>query len=187
MPRIPFVTPDLGMSPEQRRVYDAVASGPRGTVQGPILAALHRPELADKWQQLGELLRYRTSLPLNLSEVAILVTAQRWRCQLEWHLHKGFALKAQVSPSVIDDIHAGRRPASADADTLIIHDFAAELQDRRAVSEDTYQRALTRWGTVGVVELTALIGYYTMVAMTLNAHEFPLPAGAEPPFAPVGP
>jgi 4-carboxymuconolactone decarboxylase len=98
------------MTPEQRKVYDAVAAGPRGKVQGPLLAALHRPELADKWQQLGELLRYRTTLPARLSEIAILVTAQRWRCQLEWHLHEGFALAAHVPRAVIDDIHAGRRP-----------------------------------------------------------------------------
>ena len=182
MPRIPLVTPET-LTPEQRKVYDAVASGPRGKVQGPLLAALHRPELADKWQQLGELLRYRTSLPLRLSEIAILVTAHRWRCQLEWHLHEGFALKAGVPRALIDDIHAGRRPANADTDALAVYDYAAELQDRRFVSEQTYRRALDLWGVVGVVELTALIGYYTMVAMTLNAHEFPLPAGVEPPFA----
>jgi 4-carboxymuconolactone decarboxylase len=184
VPRIPLVTPDA-LTPEQRKVYDAVASGPRGKVQGPLLAALHRPELADKWQQLGELLRYRTTLPARLSEVAILVTAQRWRCQLEWHLHEGFALKAELPRAVIDDIHAGRRPARAEPQELAIYDFAAELHDRRAVSEETYRRALDYWSVVGVVELTALIGYYTMVAMTLNAHEFPLPAGVEPPFAPV--
>jgi 4-carboxymuconolactone decarboxylase len=185
VPRIPFVTPDTAMTPEQRKVYDAVASGPRGKVQGPLLAALHRPELADKWQQLGELLRYRTTLPPRLSEIAILVTAQRWRCQLEWHLHKGFALAAQVPRAVVDDIHAGRRPTSAEPQELAVYDYAAELQDQRAVSEETYRRALGLWGVVGVVELTALIGYYTMVAMTLNAHDFPLPAGVEPPFAPI--
>src|SRR5438876_944691 len=106
VPRIPLVTPDA-LTSEQRKVYDAVASGPRGKVQGPLLAALHRPELADKWQQLGELLRYRTTLPARLSEIAILVTAQRWRCQLEWHLHAGFALRAGVPRAVVDDIHAG--------------------------------------------------------------------------------
>ncbi len=185
MPRIPLVTPDTGMTPEQRKVYDAVASGPRGKVQGPILAALHRPELADKWQQLGELLRYRTTLPARLSEIAILVTAQRWRCQLEWHLHEGFALEAGVPRTVIDVILAGHRPATADAEALAVYDYAGELQDRRGVSEETYRRALALWGVVGVVELTALIGYYTMVAMTLNAHEFPLPAGVAPPFAPL--
>ena len=185
MARIPLVTPDTTMTPEQRKVYEAVASGPRGKVQGPLLAALHRPELADKWQQLGELLRYRTTLPARLSEVAILVTAQRWRCQLEWHLHEGFALEAQMPRAVIDEIHAGRRPASAEPQELAVYDYAAELQDQRIVSEETYRRALGHWGVVGVVELTALIGYYTMVAMTLNAHEFPLPAGVEPPFAPL--
>jgi 4-carboxymuconolactone decarboxylase len=172
------------MTSEQRKVYDAVARGPRGKVQGPLLAALHRPELADKWQQLGELLRYRTTLPARLSEIAILVTAQRWRCQLEWHLHEGFALDAKVPRAVLDDIHAGRRPATAEAEELAVYDYAAELQDHRSVSDETYRRALGHWGVLGVVELTALIGYYTMVAMTLNAHEFPLPAGIEPPFAP---
>jgi 4-carboxymuconolactone decarboxylase len=175
VPRIPLVTPDQPMTAEQRRVYDAVASGPRGIVQGPLLAALHRPELAERWQQLGELLRYRTSLPPQLSEIAILVTAQRSRCQLEWHLHEGFAEKAGVPRAVIDDIYAGRRPSAADPEMLAIHDYAAELQERRA---------LDYWGVVGVVELTALIGYYTMVAMTLNAHEFPLPEGVEAPFEP---
>ena len=186
MPRIPLVTPDQPMTAEQRCVYDAVASGPRGIVQGPLLAALHRPELADKWQQLGELLRYRTSLPPQLAEIAILVTSQRSRCQLEWHLHEGFAEKAGVPCAVIEDIHAGRRPASAEPQMLAIHDYAAELQEQRTVSEATYQRVLDGWGVVGVVELTALIGYYTMVAMTLNAHEFPLPAGVKPPFEPAG-
>ena len=173
------------MTPEQRKVYDAVASGPRGKVQGPILAALHRPELADKWQQLGELLRYRTTLPPRLSEIAILVTAQRWRCQLEWHLHEGFALKAQRAARR-DRRHPCRPPpGERRCRSLAVYDYAAELQDRRVVSEETYRRALDLWGVVGVVELTALIGYYTMVAMTLNAHEFPLPAGVEPPFAPL--
>ena len=184
MPRIPLYPTD-NMTPQQRRVHDAVVAGPRGELRGPLRAVLHRPELADKWQQLGELLRYRTTLPARLSEIAILVTAQRWRCQLEWHLHEGFALAAQVPRAVIDDIHAGRRPASADAEALAVYDYAAELQDRRFVSEESYRRALGLWGVVGVVELTALIGYYTMVAMTLNAHEFPLPAGVEPPFAPL--
>ena len=87
--------------------------------------------------------------------------------------------------AVIDDIHAGRRPATAEPQDLAVYDYAAELQERRVVSEETYRRALGLWGVVGVVELTALIGYYTMVAMTLNAHEFPLPAGVEPPFAPI--
>ncbi|WP_332683304.1 carboxymuconolactone decarboxylase family protein [Bosea sp. (in: a-proteobacteria)] len=183
MARIPLPTPAT-MTPEQRRVYDTVVSGPRGVLRGPLLAALHRPELADKWQQFGELLRYRTSLPPRLSELAILVTARRWNCQLEWYLHESVAREAGLSGAIIAAIAQGRRPEAAEPEEYEIHDYCAELQETRTVGEEAYQRVLKRWGTVGVVELTALVGYYTMVAMTLNVHEIPLPEGATPPLSP---
>ena len=168
------------MTEAQRRVYDAVVSGPRGAFVGPLRAALHRPELADKWQQLGEILRYRTSLPPRLSELAILVTARCWNSQLEWQQHHGAALKGGLSPAVIDAIRDERRPEFASADEEAVHDYCLELHQSRKVSEKTYRRALELIGVLGVVELTALIGYYTMVAMTLIAHEIPLPEGAAP-------
>jgi 4-carboxymuconolactone decarboxylase len=173
------------MTPEQRRVYESIVSGPRGELRGPLRAALHRPELADKWSQFGELLRYRTSLPARLSELAILVTARACRCDLEWHIHEEMAVKAGLERPIIEDILAGRRPAAADAEAQAIYDYADELNRSKTVSEDVYQRVLARWEAVGVVELTALVGYYTMVAMTLNAHGIPLPDGARPPFATV--
>jgi 4-carboxymuconolactone decarboxylase len=182
MPRIPLLKTRDGLSPEQLRVYDEVVAGPRGKIQGPLLAVLHNPELADKWQQFGAMLRYYTSFPLRLSEVAILVTAAQWQCQLEWHLHEGFALAAEVPRQVVDDIHAGRRPSTGTNDDLMIYDYVCELNETRFVSEPTYQRVLRRWNTKGVMELTALTGYYGMVAMMLNAHEFPLPDGAQAPF-----
>jgi 4-carboxymuconolactone decarboxylase len=181
MPRIPLPAPET-MTPEQRRVYDAIVKGPRGTLVGPLRAALHRPELADKWQQLGELLRYRTSLPPDLSEVAVLVTARRWNCQVEWYMHEIAARKAGVDAPVIADIKARRAPTVAGKDPRLIHDYALELVGSGTVSEATYAAAHERFGAVALVELTALIGYYTMVAMTLNAHEIPLPDGVEPPL-----
>jgi len=181
VPRIPLFPSD-DMTVEQRRVHDAVVAGPRGELRGPLRAVLHRPELADKWQQLGELLRYRTSLPPHLKELAILVTGRHCHAQLEWHIHEQMALKAGLPPEVIADVHAGRRPSSLDADGLAVFDYADELNRRKTVGEENYRRVLARWHEVGVVELTALIGYYTMVAMTLNSHEFPLPAGAKSPF-----
>jgi 4-carboxymuconolactone decarboxylase len=173
------------MTPDQRKVYDAIVSGPRGALRGPLRAALHRPELADKWQQFGELLRYRTSLPPKLSELAILVTARHCRCDLEWHIHVQMARKAELPDHVIEDLRGDRRPAHADEEMIIIYDYARELNDSNRVSDAIYKRALDRFGVVAIVELTALIGYYTMVAMTLNAHEIPLPDGAAPPFDPV--
>jgi 4-carboxymuconolactone decarboxylase len=170
------------MTPEQKRVYEAIVSGPRGRLQGPLRAALHRPELADKWQQFGEILRYRTSLPPRLSELAILVTARHCSCNLEWHLHQQMARQAGLEVAIIEDIQAGKRPAVANEEALAVFDYAEELNRLKTVTEKAYQRALERYGVVGVVELTALIGYYTMVAMTLNAHDIPLPDGAQPAF-----
>jgi 4-carboxymuconolactone decarboxylase len=179
--RIPLLLPDE-MSPDQRRVYDAIVTGPRGRLVGPLRAALHRPELAEKWQQLGELLRYRTSLPPMLSELAILVTA--WHCQsnLEWHIHEQIAVGANLPRAVIESVKAGIRPEADHPDIGLVYDYARELNERCKVGDPVYARALDRFGVNGIVELTALIGYYTMVAMTLNAHEIPLPEGATPQF-----
>lgn len=167
------------MTPDQRRVYDKVVSGPRGVVVGPLRAALHSPKLADSWQQLGAFLRYETSLPARFSELAILVTARRWNCQLEWSIHEAAARKAGLGDPVIEAIRWGRRPAFDDPDEAGIYEYSRQLQEAGQVSDEVYQRVRERWDVVGIVELTALLGYYAMVAMTLNAHQIPLPDGAE--------
>src|SRR5215813_1128145 len=141
MARIPSPTPET-LTPEQRRVYDAVVSGPRGELRGPLRAALHRPELADKMQQLGELLRYRTSLPPHLKELAILVTGRSCHAQLEWYIHAQMALKAGLPQAVIDDVLAGRRPRGLDEDGLAVFDYADELNRRKTVGESNYRRVL---------------------------------------------
>jgi 4-carboxymuconolactone decarboxylase len=184
MARIPLFPMD-GMTEEQRRVYDAVVSGPRGVMVGPLRAALHRPELADKWQQFGEILRYRTSLPLRLSELAILVTARHWSSQLEWQQHAPAALKGGLAPAIVEAIRDGRPPAFTNEDEEVIFEFSLQLHEKKSIENKTYQKALDLLGVQGVVELTALIGYYTMVAMTLIAHEVPLPAGAAPELPPL--
>jgi len=183
MARIKLLNSREGLSAEQLAVFDAVVSGPRGKIQGPLMAALHNPDLADKWQKLGAALRYETSLSPRLSELVILVTAKAWACQLEWYLHAEYASAAGLEQKYIDAVKCGDRAALTEPDLQIIYDYCEELHRRKRVSAAIYARALERFGTKGVVEMTALSGYYTMVAMTLNAHEFPLPEGVTPPFA----
>ena len=184
MARIPLFPLDV-MTADQRRVYDAIVAGPRGKVEGPLRVALHAPRLADAWQALGAELRFRTSLPPRLSELVILIVARHWTSQFEWYSHEPIARKAGVADDVVAALRAGREPAFAADDQQIVYDYVVELLRDHAVGEVTYQRALDRLGTVGIVELTALVGYYVMVAMTLNAHELPLPDGAAPPLAPL--
>lgn len=181
MPRISLPSPDT-MDAAQRQVYDEIVSGPRGKLVGPLRAALHNPELAQRWQAFGALLRYRTSLSPRLSELAILVTGRACRAPLEWHLHRIEAEKAGVEAALIEAILAGTLPDGlAPADEAVLR-YAEELNRLRSVTDATYAAALACLGERGVVELTALIGYYTMVAMTLNCHEIPLPDGAVPAF-----
>jgi 4-carboxymuconolactone decarboxylase len=170
------------MDADQRRVYDKIVSGPRGRIQGPLRAALHNAELADKWQALGALLRYGTKLPPRLSEIAILVTGRACQSPFEWYAHRSEAEKAGVEPAVIDAILEGQVPSGLSADDGAVYHYAVELNKHKSVSDATYAVALARFDERTVVELTALIGYYTMVAMTLNCHEIPLPEGVKPAF-----
>jgi 4-carboxymuconolactone decarboxylase len=171
------------MDPAQRAVHDKIVSGPRGRIQGPLRAALHNPELADKWQALGALLRYGTSLPPRLSEIAILVTGRACSSPFEWYAHRAEAEKAGIEKPVIDALLAQTEPSGLSEDDAVVHRYAVELNRHNSVSDATYAAALARFGERTVVELTALIGYYTMVAMTLNCHEIPLPEGVTPAFA----
>jgi 4-carboxymuconolactone decarboxylase len=181
MPRIPLF-PSVSMDAAQQAVLDKIVSGPRGRIQGPLRAALHNPELADKWQALGALLRYGTSLPPRLSEIAILVTGRACRSPFEWYAHRVEGEKAGLEPAFIEALLVQAEPPGMSGDDAATWRYAVELNRYKSVSGSTYQAALARFGEKGVVELTALVGYYTMVAMTLNCHEIPLPEGVEPAF-----
>jgi 4-carboxymuconolactone decarboxylase len=170
------------MDAAQQAVLDKILSGPRGKIQGPLRAALHNPELADRWQALGALLRYGTSLPPRLSEIAILVTGRACRSPFEWYAHRIEGEKAGIEPAFLEALLAQTEPAGMSQDDAAVLRYAVELNAHRSVSKTTYDAALARFGEKGVVELTALIGYYTMVAMTLNCHEIPLPEGVAPAF-----
>ncbi|MCZ8392040.1 carboxymuconolactone decarboxylase family protein [Achromobacter xylosoxidans] len=181
MSRIPLPTPD-SMSDDQKRVYERIVSGPRGRLVGPLRAALHNPELAERWQALGALLRFGTSLPPRVSELAIVVTARRWNSQIEWHIHAQAARAAGIADAVLDAIQARREPVFDNRDDEIVYAYARQLQETGQVNPALYAEAVRRWAAVGVVELTAVIGYYTMVSMTLNAHEIPMPDDAPAPL-----
>lgn len=155
-------------TPAQKAVLDEILSGPRGNLNGPFLGWIHSPELAQHAQRLGAFCRYNTGLPLRLSELAILVTAARWRAQAEWYIHYPIALEAGVREADAESIRQGRRPEFADPDDALIHDFASELYDARRVSDATYAKAAERFGHRIVVNLVGLLGYYALVAMTLN-------------------
>lgn len=181
MARIPLFDAQT-MTEAQSEVYNSVIRGPRGRLVGPLRAAMHNPVLADRWQRLGEVLRYDCTVPKRLTELAILVTARRWNGQLEWHIHAGDAAEAGLAQPIIDAIAAGQPPLFTCTEDADVYAFARQLQLHGDVEQALYERVHKRWGTVGVVELSSVIGYYTLVAMTLNVHCIPLPDGVAPPL-----
>src|SRR3954454_19807659 len=102
------------MTPAQRDVHDEVVSGVRGQLIGPLRAVIHSPDLARRWSQLGEYLRFSTCLPKKLNELAIIVTGRRWNAQLEFHIHAQAAKAAGLDPSCIEAIRLGEEPTFAD-------------------------------------------------------------------------
>ena len=192
-PRRFKLIPLENLSAEQRKLYDAIRSGPRaklaisgaskpGPLGGPFNVWLRSPGIGDCVQKLGEEIRFRSSLPAKLNEMAILVTARFWTSQYEWYAHCKLALAAGLDPAVAQDIAEGRRPAQMDEDEAVIYDFSHELHEEQGVSDANYKRALDRFGERGVFDLIAVNGFYSLVSMCLNVDRTPLPEGVPPPL-----
>jgi 4-carboxymuconolactone decarboxylase len=181
MSRIPLPTPE-SLNSAQKEVYDKIVSGPRGKIQGPLRAAIYNAELADKWQALGALLRYKTSLTPRQSELAILITGRACQSPFEWFAHRTEGIKAGIEEPVLDALLHQSEPVNLSIEDQLVWQYSTELNQYNSVSDATYTKAVACFGAKTVVELTALIGYYTMVAMTLNCHEIPLPEDTTPDF-----
>ena len=179
MPRLALPTLD-DMKPEQRAVYAQTVAGRRGSVPANVMVWLRSPDLAARAQKLGELVRYDTSLKARHSELAILVVAKRWRTQYEWAVHVAEARKAGLSDAAVEAIQTGGKPQFADPADRVVYEFASAVVADGHVTDEQYRSAVLDLGERAVVELVALLGYYTMVSFTLNVFEIPAPGGSRP-------
>jgi 4-carboxymuconolactone decarboxylase len=167
--------PDARMTPEQLEAVREISAGPRGGVIGPFVPLLRSPELMTRLQKVGEHLRFGTVLDQAVLELTILVVAQEWGQEFEWGFHRPLAEKAGVPDEVITALAEGREPASISGDLAVAHAVAQQLQRTHRVDEDTFARAVAAFGEDGFVELVATVGYYTTLAMVMNAAQTPPP------------
>ncbi len=170
------------MSPEQRQVAEAIMAGPRKGLRGPFNAWLRSPDLADRYQKVGEYLRFNSSLDARLNEMAILMTAAHWQSPFEWFAHAPLAIKAGLAPETAAAIAAGQKPATMRDDEAVVWAFCHQLRENRDVDDATYAAAVALWGERGVIDLIAVNGYYDAVSMTLNVARVRPPEGAEVPI-----
>ena len=169
------------MTDAQRVAAQALIDGPRKAVAGPFIPLLQSPVLMERIGSLGEYLRFDSAIDPRVRELLTCVVARHVGNQFEWVLHAGLAVKAGVSAEAIEALRLGRRAAPLADDEQLALDFTLELLLSNGVSQPTYAAAETRFGQRTVVELGALIGYFTMVCWVMNvAHTPARPADGQP-------
>jgi 4-carboxymuconolactone decarboxylase len=184
MPRIPPLDADA-LTELQRRIAVELGAtrgdgGPR--IAGPWGALLRSPHVCEHAAALGTMLRDNTSLPARLSELAIAVCARHWTAQWEWRSHAPKALKAGLSPDVLEAIRLRQRPRFTHRDEAAVYDFVTELLDNKRVTDATYQALVREIDTNGAIELTAVAGFYSLVAMLIVGLDISLPEGVAAPL-----
>lgn len=190
--RMPLIPVDK-LNADQKTVYEAIKGGPRaklasfksaapGPLGGPFNMMLRSPGIGLIVQSLGGEIRFNSTLPPKLNELAIIVTARYWTSQYEWHAHCRLAVEAGLDPAKAKDVAENRRPANMDEDEAIVYDFSRELHDTKQVGDANYKRMLDRFGERGVFDLIAVNGYYSLVSMVLNVDRAQLPDGVPLPL-----
>lgn len=159
----------------QQNALERIAAGPRGKLIAPFVPLMRTPELMTRLQLVGEYLRFGSGLPAQLTELVILIVARRWDQDYEWGHHVPLARAAGLDNEVITAVGDGRSPIGGSDEVLAVWQFVTELDDHHAVTDSTFDAAMRAVGDTGVVELIATVGYYTTLAMTMNAARTPVP------------
>ncbi len=156
------------LSNEQLDIYNEIVNGPRGDVVGPIKVWLNNPKFAKNAQKVGQYIRYESSLPSRLSELAIITTGRCWSSEFEWEQHAPLAQKAGIDINYINLIAKGERPSFIKDDEQVVFDFSVECNLLKDVGEELYNEAIDLLGQSSVIDLVATCGYYNLISMTIN-------------------
>ena len=181
--RMPAIPPER-MTEAQRAVAKEFRAKRGHDVDGPFLPLIRSPEIFKAADHLGRYIRFESPIPSKLKEMAILITARRWTQQYEWYTHRQVAMHAGLSPAIADAIAEGRVPDQLAEDEDAVYRFCTELHAKGTVSDSTYEKVVKLFGEQGVIDLCAICGHYSTLAMVLNVVRTPLPDGVEPPLKP---
>jgi 4-carboxymuconolactone decarboxylase len=180
-PRFPQLTMEQ-LTDQQRPLAEQIMQVSSVGLAGPYNPMLRSPVLGQRMFDLLYYLRWNTSVPLRLNEFAILIVGRQWRSQVEWLAHGPLAQKAGLSPQVIAELKANKRPSKMAEDEALVYDFVTELTTTHKVSDATFARARKIFSDQQIVDLTAVAGNYVMVAMILAMAEQTVPPDKEEPF-----
>ena len=182
-PRFPQLTMEQ-LTEAQKPLAEEIMKVSSVGLGGPYNPLLRSPVLGQRMFDLLHYLRWETSVPLKLNEFAILIIARQWRSQVEWFAHAPLAIKAGLSPDIVAELKAGKRPSNMSPLEAAVYDFVTELTSNHAVSDTTFDRAKKLLGEQQVVDLTTVAGTYISIAMLLAMSEESVPPGKDLPFRP---
>src|SRR6202790_798112 len=174
-PRFPQLTMDQ-LDEKQKPLGEQIMKVSSIGIAGPYNPILRSPVLGQRLFDLFHYLRWETSVPIKLNEFAILIIGRQWRSQVEWYAHAPLAAKAGLSPDIIAELKAGKRPSNMAEDEAVVYDFVTELTTIKQVSDANFARARKVFNDQQIVDLTAVAGNYIMVAMMLARAEETVPA-----------
>ena len=174
------------MTPEQKTMIDHLLAGERRGASGPFNVLLRSPEVGDLAQQFGGAMRFRASLPKDVSETIIIMTGRYWMAQYEWNAHKAAALQNGVNSAIVDAIATGRRPTGMSPEMEVAYNFIDELLTTHQVSDATFKAAKDKYGEKGIADMIGLSGWYTIVSTALNVDRYPLAQGVQPELKALG-
>ena len=170
MPRLPALITKDQIPEAAHAAFDSIAAT-RNRVGGPFAVLMHSPEVAARAAHLGTYVRFESTLPPAIRELATSVAAHVCECAYEWAAHETQARTAGIPDAVIEPV-----PNDGDVDVLdaahalVIH-YGREILTRHRVDDATFEAARARYGAQGVIDLTATFGYYALLATALNAAE----------------
>ena len=181
--RLPTIPPAQYTEAQKQAAADFLAAR-KSPVFGPFEPLMYSPDVMSLARSMGDYLRYKSGIGNTLSELVILVTAREWGQDYEWSVHAPIAVKAGIKQAIVDAIRDGRRPEGMSDDEALVYDFSTELHRNHRVSDETFARAEKRFGKPAVVDMVGINGYYTFLAMQLNAAKYQTKDGSSLPRFP---
>ena len=174
--RLPPIDPSQ-WTDAQRLCAQEIIDGPRRALISPFVPLLRSPELCTHAQRMGEYLRYRSAIGLRLSELAILVVARHWDQQVEWAIHAPIAEREGIASQAIAAIAVSQTPQFVAEDERLVYQASLQLLQDKRIDDATWSAAVAVLGEQGVVDLSGIVGYYSMLAIVMNGAQTPPPPG----------
>jgi 4-carboxymuconolactone decarboxylase len=174
------------MTAEQKAVTDKILSGQiQGGTGGPLNVLLRGPDVAEGIARYSDYIRFHSTLPIKLNELAALLTTRFWMAQFPFSAHHRAGTQAGLSAAMITAIAEGKRPPAMQHDEEVVYNFVTGVLKTTQIGDENFAAAKELLGERNMIELLGVVGYYQIVSMVVNTDRYPLAEGQKPELKPL--